>query len=157
MDEATQIEILVPTPPDAGDDTSETWSLDRSLDGVVVGLRTDHSWRSYFAVIEVWEEMLRRDGAIVRVLWAGDRVGPQGEQTRSDVEGGDPAGVECNSRGQRPRNHVKKLIVTLKGSHSASDVRPFQGRKNLTCRSGGVAAGYYIGRLQRPKPTCLRW
>ena len=86
MDAATQIEILVPTPAGAGDDTSETWSLDRSLDGVVFGLRTDHSWRSYFSVIEVWEEMLRADGAVVRVLWAGDRVGPQGEQTRSDVE-----------------------------------------------------------------------
>jgi hypothetical protein len=86
MDEATQIEILVPTPAGAGEDTSETWSLDRSLAGVVVGLRTDHSWRSYFSVIEVWEEMLRGDGAVVRVLWAGDRVGPQGEQTRSDVE-----------------------------------------------------------------------
>jgi hypothetical protein len=86
MDEAKQIEILVPTAPVAGGDTSETWSLDRSIEGVVVGLRTDHSWRSYFAVIEVWEDLLRRDGADVRVLWAGDRVGPQGEQTRSDVE-----------------------------------------------------------------------
>ena len=86
MDEATQVEILVPTPPAARDDASETWSLDRSLDGVVVGLRTDHSWRSYFAVIDVWETMLRRDGAIVRVLWAGDRAGPQGEQTHADVE-----------------------------------------------------------------------
>ena len=86
MDEATQVEILVPTPPSAADDESEKWSLDRSLDGVVVGLRSDHSWRSYFAVIDVWETMLRRDGAIVRVLWAGDRAGPQGEQTRADVE-----------------------------------------------------------------------
>ena len=86
LDEATQVEILVPTPPGADDETSPTWSLDRPLDGVVVGLRTDHSWRSYFAVIDVWEELLRRDGADVRVLWAGDRVGPQGEQTRSDVE-----------------------------------------------------------------------
>ena len=86
MDEARQIEILVPTAPDAGGDASETWSLDRSIEGVVVGLRTDRSWRSYFAVIEVWEALLRRDGADVRVLWAGDRVGPQGEQTRSDVE-----------------------------------------------------------------------
>ena len=86
MDEARQIEILVPTAPHAGGDASETWSLDRSIEGVVVGLRTDHSWRSYFAVIEVWEDLLRHDGADVRVLWAGDRVGPQGEQTRSDVE-----------------------------------------------------------------------
>jgi hypothetical protein len=86
MDEATQVEILVPTPPTGVDNESETWSLDRSLDGVVVGLRSDHSWRSYFAVIDVWETMLRGDGAIVRVLWAGDRAGPQGEQTRADVE-----------------------------------------------------------------------
>jgi hypothetical protein len=86
MDEGRQVEILLPTAPDTGGDTSRTWSLGRPLDGVVVGLRTDHSWRAYFSVIEVWEAMLRRDGAIVRVLWAGDRVGPQGEQTRSDVE-----------------------------------------------------------------------
>jgi hypothetical protein len=86
MDQARQVEILLPTAPNEGGDTSKTWSLDRPLDGVVVGLRTDHSWRSYFSVIEVWEGLQRRDGAVVRVLWAGDRVGPQGEQTRSDVE-----------------------------------------------------------------------
>jgi hypothetical protein len=86
VDEARQVEILLPTAPDAGGATSPTWSLDRPLDGVVVGLRTDHSWRSYFAVVDVWEDLLRRDGAQVRVLWAGDRVGPQGERTRADVE-----------------------------------------------------------------------
>jgi hypothetical protein len=86
MDEARQVEILLPTAPATGGDSSPTWSLDRPVAGVTVGLRTDHSWRSYFTVIEVWEEMLRRDGADVRVLWAGDRVGPQGEQTRADVE-----------------------------------------------------------------------
>jgi hypothetical protein len=86
MDEARQVEILVPTPPTARDGTSPTWSLDRPVAAVTVGLRVDHSWRSYFAVVEVWEEMLRRDDATVRVLWAGDRVGPQGERTRADVE-----------------------------------------------------------------------
>ena len=85
-DEAHQIEILLPTAPERGGATSPTWSLDRPVDGVVVGLRTDHSWRSYFAVIDVWEKMLRHDGADVRVLWAGDRVGPQGERTRADVD-----------------------------------------------------------------------
>ena len=86
MDEATQVEILLPTPPAAHDDASETWSLDRSLDGVVVGLRTDRSWRSYFAVIDSLGDDAGRDGAVVHVLWAGDRAGPQGEQTRADVE-----------------------------------------------------------------------
>jgi hypothetical protein len=85
-DEARQIEILLPTAPDTAEATSPTWSLGRPVDGVIVGLRTDYSWRSYFSVIDVWEKLLRRDGADVRVLWAGDRVGPQGEQTRADVE-----------------------------------------------------------------------
>ncbi|HXY92305.1 MAG TPA: hypothetical protein VEP49_07510 [Acidimicrobiia bacterium] len=86
MNEATQVEILLPTPLRGDDASSPTWSLDRPVDGVVVGLRADHSWRSYFAVVDVWEDLLRRDGAVVRALWAGDRVGPQGEQTRADVE-----------------------------------------------------------------------
>ena len=85
-DEARQVEILVPTAPDVGGETSPTWSLDRPIAGCTVGQRTDHTWRYYFAVIEGWEELLCRDGATVRVLWAGDRVGPQGEQTRADVE-----------------------------------------------------------------------
>src|SRR5437763_5535271 len=86
FDEAHQIEILLPTAPERADTTSATWSLERRLDGVMVGLRTDYSWRSFFAVVDVWEKLLRRDGADVRVLWAGDRVGPQGEQTRAEVE-----------------------------------------------------------------------
>jgi hypothetical protein len=81
-----QVEILLPTARESSDATSPTWSVARPLDGVVVGLRTDRSWRSYYAVIDVWEQKLRADGADVRVLWAGDRVGPQGEQTRADVE-----------------------------------------------------------------------
>jgi hypothetical protein len=80
------VEILLPTAPGTDDATSRTFDVGRPLTGVVVGLRTDRSWRSYFAVIDVWEQRLRRDGADVRVLWAGDRAGPQGEQTRADVD-----------------------------------------------------------------------
>jgi hypothetical protein len=86
MDEARQVEVLLPTAPVVSDETSPTWRVDRPVAGVTVGLRTDHSWRSYFAVVEVWEQLLRRDGASVRVLWTGDRVGPQGERTRADAE-----------------------------------------------------------------------
>jgi|SRR5215212_2713125 len=85
-DESRQTEILLPTAPGGEPERSTTWSLHRPVDGVVVGLRVDYSWRSYFAVVEVWEQLLRRDGADVRVLWTGDRVGPQGEQTRADVD-----------------------------------------------------------------------
>jgi len=90
------VEILLPTAPDTDDATSRTFDVGRSLTGLVVGLRTDHSWRSYFAVIDVWEQRLRRDGADVRVLWAGDRAGPQGEQTRADVDEWARL-VECDS------------------------------------------------------------
>jgi hypothetical protein len=86
MDEARQVEILLPTAPVVSDETSPTWRLDRPVSGVTVGLRTDHSWRSYFAVLDVWEQLLRGDGASVHVLWTGDRAGPQGERTRADVE-----------------------------------------------------------------------
>ena len=86
MDAARQIEILLPTPAAAGDATSPTFDLNRPLMGAVVGLRADRSWRSYFAVLDVWEGLLRWDGADVRVLVAGDRVGPQGERTRADLE-----------------------------------------------------------------------
>ena len=58
----------------------------RPISGVKVGLRLDYSWRAYFTVVEEWERLLRRDGADVHVLWAGDRVGPAGEQTRTDVD-----------------------------------------------------------------------
>jgi len=86
LDQSRQIEILLPTALRGDEETSRTWSLERPVDGVVVGLRTDYSWRSYFAVVEVWEALLRADGADVRVLWTGDRAGPQGEQTSADVE-----------------------------------------------------------------------
>jgi len=54
--------------------------------GVTVGLWLDHSWRSYYTVVDTWTALLERDGAAVRVLWTGDRVGPEGEQTRNDLE-----------------------------------------------------------------------
>lgn len=85
-DATRQIEILLPTARGGEPDTSTTWSLGRPIEGVVVGLRSDDSWRSYFVVLEVWEHLLRADGADVRVLWTGDRAGPKGEQTRADVD-----------------------------------------------------------------------
>src|SRR5207247_10164906 len=51
-----------------------------------VGLRLDHSWRAYYVVVGVWEELLRRDGAEPHVLWTGERVGAEGVTTRSDLD-----------------------------------------------------------------------
>ncbi len=80
------LEILLPTPPAQTGDTSVTYDVARPVAGVTVGLRLDQSWRAYIAVVEEWERLLRGDGADVLVLWAGDRAGPAGEQTRTDVD-----------------------------------------------------------------------
>jgi hypothetical protein len=80
------LEILLPTAPVAASSASETFTLRRPLEGVRVGLRLDHSWRSYVVVVEEWGARLRREHADVEVLWTGDRVGPVGERTRSDLD-----------------------------------------------------------------------
>src|SRR5215211_2805044 len=63
-------------PPDDAD--APTFDVATSLHGVVVGLRLDRSWRSYMIVVDEWERRLRADGATVRVLVTGERVGPEG-------------------------------------------------------------------------------
>ncbi len=80
------IEFLLPTPPADAEARSTVFDLGRTIAGVTVGLRLDHSWRSYYTVVDTWTALLERDGAAVRVLWTGDRVGPEGEQTRNDLE-----------------------------------------------------------------------
>jgi len=71
-------------PPD--DDGAPTFDVNTSLHGVVVGLRLDPSWRSYMTVVDEWERLLAADGATVRVLVTGERVGPEGDTTRADLE-----------------------------------------------------------------------
>ena len=78
--------ILLPTAPPGDEEQSETFSLDRPLNGVCVGLRLDQAWRSYVVVVDEWERRLRADGADVARLVTGSRVGAGGERTRSDVD-----------------------------------------------------------------------
>ena len=63
----------------------------------------------------------------------------------------DAEGVQYNSRGQRPRKDDEKMIVTVKGSYSAKEVRPFQGREILPVDPGAPlrsAPGYYLSAFQ---------
>jgi hypothetical protein len=83
---ANRIEFLTPVPPPEPDEGSATFTLDRPLTGVVVGLRLDRAWRSYITVAEVWEERLKADGAVPEILWTGDHSGPHAAQTRAEVE-----------------------------------------------------------------------
>lgn len=80
------ITILDPRVVPPRDPETTTFSVDGSIAGKVVGLRLDTAWRSYIAIVEVWEELLTADGAIPKVLWAGERVGDEGVQTRADLE-----------------------------------------------------------------------
>ena len=80
------ITILDPRVRPSDDAGSPTFDVATTLHGVTVGLRLDHSWRSYMTVVEEWERLLRDDGATVRVLWTGERVGSEGETTRADLD-----------------------------------------------------------------------
>jgi len=80
------IEFLVPVPPSTEEAAAPTYDLGRSLQGVHVGLRLDLAWRSYETVVATWSELFERDGASVHVLVTGERVGPDSQRTRDDVE-----------------------------------------------------------------------
>ena len=62
------------------------YTVDRPLEGLRVGMRHEGSWRSWMLIVDVWEEYLRRDGAIPVILKTGERVGEEGVQTRARVE-----------------------------------------------------------------------
>ena len=81
-----RIRVLDPTALPEDERAAQTFDLGRPLTGVTVGLRLDRSWRSYFVVLDTWEELLVRDGAIVERLVVGERVGAEGERTRNDLD-----------------------------------------------------------------------
>jgi hypothetical protein len=80
------VQILSPVAPPPATTASPTYDVGRPIVGVRVGLRIDWSWRSYMVVVEEWERMFRADGAEPHVLWVGERVGSDGERTRSDLD-----------------------------------------------------------------------
>lgn len=80
------VRILLPTAAPDESARSETFAVGGPLTGVKVGLRLDESWRSYYVVVDQWEQMLRRDGAEPIRLVTGDRVGPVADRTRNDLD-----------------------------------------------------------------------
>jgi hypothetical protein len=87
MTDSAQAIILDPrAEPRERDEESPTYSVGGPIAGKVVGLRLDEVWRSYVAVVDEWEKLLVADGAIPKVLWVGERVGAEGERTRSDLD-----------------------------------------------------------------------
>jgi hypothetical protein len=80
------IRVRKPTAVFATEGDAVEPKVNRPLAGLRVGLRQD-TWRSYHAVCKLWEEWLRRDGAVPVPLFVGDRTGEGGEKTRADLQG----------------------------------------------------------------------
>ena len=80
------ITILDPRVIPPRDPETATYDVGGPIAGKIVGLRLDQAWRSYIAIVDVWEQMLIADGATPKLLWVGERVGSEGEKTRADLE-----------------------------------------------------------------------
>jgi hypothetical protein len=57
-----------------------------SLVGKTVGIRLDRAWRSFEWVADEWTAALRASGAEVTRWVAGNRIGEEGERTRTELE-----------------------------------------------------------------------
>jgi hypothetical protein len=90
--------IRLPTALPGAVTGAPTYTLDRPVAGLRVGLRHEGSWRSWMLIVDEWEKFLLRDGAVPVVLKAGGRVGDEGEQTRSDVRAW-AAEIDCGISG----------------------------------------------------------
>ena len=81
----TRITILDPTAP-APDTDADPGPSPGTLAGCNVGIRSDRTWRSFEWVADEWEEALRREGAHVGRWVSGNRIGDEGERTRTELD-----------------------------------------------------------------------
>ena len=79
------VTIRVPTAPRRSAEVAPTYTVDRPLAGLKVGLRHEGSWRSWLWIVDEWTSMLEADGAVPVVVEAGGRVGDEGVETRAAV------------------------------------------------------------------------
>lgn len=77
--------VRLPTAEPPADVSHPTFRLARPLRGLSVGLRTEGQWRSWLIIVREWGKLLTRDLAQPVILKTGERVGGQGERTRSMV------------------------------------------------------------------------
>src|ERR1700690_801057 len=94
MSTDSTIFVRRPTATPAGEVRAPTFDLDRPVAGVHVGIRTDTGGRSWRLIAGVWDEYLRRDGAVTTLVETGGMVGQTGANDRKHIE--ELAnGVEC--------------------------------------------------------------
>jgi hypothetical protein len=80
-----RILVLDPTAPPPVDARGPGPNVD-SLTGRLVGIRYDRAWRSFEWVVDEWTAAFRADGAEVRLWCAGNRIGDEGEATRTQLD-----------------------------------------------------------------------
>jgi hypothetical protein len=95
---ARRLRIRVPTARPPADVGAPTFLLNRPIAGLKVGLRHEGSWRSWMLIVEVWQALLRRDGATPVVVQTGERTAAEGERTRALVSEW-AASVDCGISG----------------------------------------------------------
>lgn len=81
-----EISVRRPTARFGGRKSAPTFNLDRPIKGLRVGLRSDHFWRSWLQVCDIWSAMLKSDGAEPVVLRTGEHAGEEGQHTRDLVD-----------------------------------------------------------------------
>ena len=81
------ISIRRPTASFRARESAPVFNLVRPINGLRVGIRTDHGWHSWLQITEIWSAMLKDDGAEPVVLQVGDHVGREEEvQTTQQLE-----------------------------------------------------------------------
>lgn len=75
-----------PTAKPAGDVSAPTFTLDRPIAGLTIGIRADRAWRSWQLVSEIWAGYLRRDGAETIAVETGAQMGRPGSDDRKQIE-----------------------------------------------------------------------
>lgn len=78
--------IRRPTATPAGDESAPTYTVDRSLPGLRVGIRTDRAWRSWQLIATIWAEYLERDGATTVEVETAAQVGQPGSDDRKHID-----------------------------------------------------------------------
>jgi hypothetical protein len=79
-----RITILDPTAPAPTVDADPGPPIS-TLERLTVGIRSDRTWRSFEWVADEWERLLIDQGATVHRWVAGNRIGDEGERTRTEL------------------------------------------------------------------------
>src|SRR5947208_5927066 len=75
-----------PTAVPAGDTSAPSFTLDRPLAGLRIGVRTDRAWRSWRLIAALWDEWLQRDGATTEAVETGAQMGQAGAHDRKEID-----------------------------------------------------------------------